>query len=211
MQDIITTARLSRYQKEGESQEDAIKRYIWNIQLSESFYPALALFEIALRNRIDDVICQKIDPLWLDENWKKWPQKAVYERTKIQEAKQKLKKRQEKYTRGHLIAELTLGFWIGLLKKPFKPIIWQRSDVFESVFPNFTDTALDRITLINPHLETIRVLRNRISHHEPIHDWSGGLDTAYKAIETAIFWISEDTHRNLQEISRFPLIWAERD
>jgi hypothetical protein len=212
MQDVsvITKARLSRYQRRGEMESKAIDRYIWNIQLSEALYPALALFEIAFRNRMDQAICNQIDPLWLDENWQKWPVKAPFERMKILDAKKKIQQRHRGQTRGHLVAELTLGFWVGLLNKPYKPLLWQKQGMIEAVFPNFTGKALDRIPLINPPLQTIRLLRNRISHHEPIFDWPGGLDKVYTNLENAVSWISKDTHITLQKISRFPAIWVAK-
>jgi len=165
------------------------------------------MFEIAFRNRIDKAIYTQIDTGWLDENWSKWSPHSVFEKSKIQEAKNKIRNRR-KPTRGHLIAELPLGFWIALFNKNCKPLFWQKQGMFESVFPNFNQKkTIDRIGIINPHLDTIRFIRNRISHHEPIFDWSNGLDKAYFNLEALIKWISEDTYETVQSVSRFQEIW----
>lgn len=82
-------------------------RYLWNIRLSEAFYPTLALFEVIFRNRVDQAITAQYGQDWLSEDWSLWPVKSTYPRQQIQEKRAKLKKSAE---RGHLIIELNLGF-----------------------------------------------------------------------------------------------------
>ena len=49
----ISLDRLSSYKfNDSENIEIILERYVYNIQISESFYPLLSVFEIALRNRI---------------------------------------------------------------------------------------------------------------------------------------------------------------
>lgn len=203
--EIFSSERLLRYKLHAsDSEEIVLKRYLWNIQLSEACYPALSLVEVALRNRVDKAISAYFDESWLHENWEHWPKKNRYETTRINEAKAKLK---GNYSRGHLIAELNLGFWIALFRKQYKPLIWNRPKLFEQVFPAFDKKVMNRVTVVFKHLERIRIVRNRISHHEPVFDIPGGLDQAYNDLEQVIFWLSPDALRLLRSISRFRDVW----
>ena len=49
----ISVDRLSSYKFHDNDNSDLIlRRYIYNIQIAESFYPLLAALEISLRNRL---------------------------------------------------------------------------------------------------------------------------------------------------------------
>ncbi len=62
----ISEERLSTYKiNDSDTYEDIINRYIYNIQLSEAFYPALALLEVTLRNKIDYAIETLVKPGWI--------------------------------------------------------------------------------------------------------------------------------------------------
>ena len=202
---IFSDARMMRYRKnDSETEQDILNRYLWNIQLSESFYPALSIFEVVLRNRVDEAISSHFGEGWLDENWEYWSHKSPYESRRIREVKLKIK---GKCTRNHLIAELNLGFWIGLFRRQYKPIIWNKPTLFETAFPRFDVKQMDRVTVVFEKLEKIRILRNRISHHEPIFDIGGGLDTAYQDLEKTIFWLSPKAQEIVKGISRFNAVF----
>ena len=48
----ISIDRLSSYKYDNSDDTDLIlSRYIYNVQISESFYPIIAVLEVALRNR----------------------------------------------------------------------------------------------------------------------------------------------------------------
>lgn len=208
MIDLFTLPRLKRYRL-TQNEDDAIllQRYLWNIRLSEALYPALALFEVIFRNRVDQAISRVYGEDWLDEAWLHWPQKSTYPKKQIQEKRAKLK---STAVRGHLVAELNMGFWTSLLEKPYKPIIWDKPGVFETAFPGFKGKILDRPQHVFKRLERIRILRNRISHHEPIFDMPNGLDCSYKDLVEMICWLSEDGETLLRSLCRFESVWNER-
>jgi hypothetical protein len=63
---------------------------------------------------------------------------------------------------GKVIAELTFGFWPSTVTKRFHTKLWVPS--LHKAFPH----ARVPRKIIHLRLETIRHLRNRIAHHEPI-------------------------------------------
>ena len=63
---IISIDRLEPYlNHHNQNFEDAVSHYKANIEVSESFYPLLAIMEIGLRNNIDSQLKRKFE----DENW----------------------------------------------------------------------------------------------------------------------------------------------
>lgn len=60
--EVITPIRLSVY---GNDENLSLDNYIYNLKLSEAFYPALSLLEISLRNRICNAIDKIICKDWL--------------------------------------------------------------------------------------------------------------------------------------------------
>ena len=61
--EIITPVRLGAYG--NDNNEVLLEKYIYNLKLSEAFYPALSLLEITLRNRICNAIEKLICKDWL--------------------------------------------------------------------------------------------------------------------------------------------------
>jgi hypothetical protein len=64
---------------------------------------------------------------------------------------------------GKVVAELTFGFWVELLKSSNHIPLWMARNL-RSAFPNAP--GLNR-RMIYSRLKAIQLLRNRISHHEP--------------------------------------------
>lgn len=57
----ISRERLAVYKADGASDEKAVARYIYNIELCKSFYPILNIFEVTLRNAIDTALKKFFD------------------------------------------------------------------------------------------------------------------------------------------------------
>ena len=93
-----------------------------------------------------------------------------------------------------MIAELTLGFWVELLSKRHHNDLW----VSRKLFMAFPNTSLNRGT-IHGRLKIIQLLRNRISHHEPVLTSSNSIYPGYGLITLAellecVEWICRDTN-----------------
>src|ERR1700694_4376445 len=96
---------------------------------------------------------------------------------------------------GKLVAELSFGFWTGLVGRQYEQTLWVPG--LYRAFPNATRIVTagpegsKKVKLkrsqIAERLDAIRKLRNRIAHHEPI--WDLGLQDRYREIIEAISWI----------------------
>lgn len=64
---------------------------------------------------------------------------------------------------GKVIAEFSFGFWWSIFASTNNRALWQ--PCLQHAFPNY------RLRALHTDLDKIRGLRNRISHHEPIHHW----------------------------------------
>jgi len=88
----------------------------------------------------------------------------------IKQAKDKLTNSGNPATADAVIAELMLGFWVGLFESHYNDIhsqnrLWPHLE--GAVFPNLKPA--DRVhSQIHSKLEPIKKLRNRLSHHEPV-------------------------------------------
>ena len=64
----ISAERFARYQtQEAEPETLGLARYLHNICLCESLYPALALFEDSLRNCLDREVTRAYGAEWFDK------------------------------------------------------------------------------------------------------------------------------------------------
>jgi hypothetical protein len=202
--DILTPERLSRYGNlDTASPEEIIAKYGWNIALSESLYPTLSVLEVCLRNQIDAAL-SNLEEDWLSPNSCFWKSEYQKEFQRLRETINHLKPHA---SRGHLIAELNLGFWIGLCQNRYKPNVWNKAGIFESVFPNCNFEGLDRISRIQPILRKTKTLRNRISHHEAIFDYPN-LPSAVKEIQTLLKWVSKDADELRLSVDRFQDVYS---
>jgi hypothetical protein len=202
---LISKSRLNSYKfNDDEDFIVLLRRYIYNIQISESFYPVLSMLEIALRNRINNAIHSFIKKDWLLSEIKSQKLLLDNEYKILLNSYKKLKLKNKNITQEALISELSLGFWINLCKKAYKTIIWDKKGVFEFVFPNFPiSKEMNRIRFISSDLKNILQLRNRIFHHEIIINHKIGVQNCYNIIEKILHYISDDYCELLSKVSRF--------
>lgn len=200
--EVITPARLGAYGNGNNS--ILLNEYVYNLKLSESFYPALSLLEIALRNRICNAIDKFICKDWLLQELSKQNILADKEYQKLLESANKIKKAGKKITNDRLISEMTFGFWIHLFTKSYRPKLWDKKGVFEAVFPNYAQKGtLREITPIQRDLLAILRLRNRIFHHEIIINGNKTPEELYQIILNTLHIISTGMECLVYEVSRF--------
>jgi hypothetical protein len=194
--------RISAYGKE--SIDILIERYIYNLKLSEAFYPALSLLEITLRNKICNAIEKLICKDWLINELKIQNILENKEYQKLLDSANKIKKAGKTITNDRLVSEMTLGFWIHLCTKSYKPKLWDKKGFFELVFPNYTNNGqLRKIAPIQNNLLAILRLRNRIFHHEIIINGKQTPQEQYQIIADMLHLLSNEAELLLQKISRF--------
>lgn len=209
---IFSEERLKRYKTNiNDTDDDIMAKYLWNIALSAAVYQLIAIFEITLRNNIYKSISKNLQPDWLDENtswFKKVQPKLGYniESNQILFAKKQLTKLNKPHTQGQIITQLTLGFWVNMLKNQYRPDIWNKARVFEDAFPH-CPIKTNRIPSVVSELEKILILRNRISHHEPIFNHPDGLDNVVKNLLKTLSWLSDDMDEVISKLDHFYKIY----
>ncbi|MGN0005495.1 MAG: hypothetical protein ACI37Z_05955 [Candidatus Gastranaerophilaceae bacterium] len=199
--EVITPIRLRAYG--NECAEVLLDKYIYNLRLAESFYPALSLLEISLRNSICNAIDKLICKDWLVKELSQQKLLADKEYEKLLESESKIKKSGKKVTNDRLISEMTLGFWVHLCTKSYKPKFWDKKGFFEAVFPNYVPAqGLSKIAPIQNNLLAILRLRNRISHHEIIINDNKTPQEQYQLVLDILHLLSTDMENLLNGISR---------
>lgn len=118
------------------------------------------------------------------EDWYDSVAWQIAQQEQIANARDGLWKKARPVTPGRMVAELTFGFWVGLTGPKYSVDLWERH-----LYKAFPNARLGRKQL-NKRLESIRLLRNRVAHHEPI--LSRDLVKDVDRILETIGWISRD-------------------
>src|SRR3990167_330396 len=166
---IFSQERLEGYLSHthcNNSKNEALIAYSWNIELSQAFYPALQILEIALRNSLDKSITENFQT----EQWFELPFLHEKERAKINKAKKTLKEKKKELTPGRIVAELSFGFWASLfdIRYEHDQTLWPK--LIKPAFP-FLPKAQRTRNFLSRELNKIKFLRNRVFHYEPIWHW----------------------------------------
>ncbi|TWI06382.1 Abi family protein [Aerolutibacter ruishenii] len=162
LEHALSLERFGRYlQWAGGDRTRALELYLYNTRVSEAFYTPLQMLEVALRNRIHDVLSARYGEFWFDE-----PRVLVGAdmRKRIDEARTTLSRMRRPETPGRLVAALTFGFWTGLFGSDYETL-WQRA--LYAIAQRDNGKGLRRKDFSAP-IGKVRDLRNRIAHHEPI-------------------------------------------
>lgn len=173
---LISSERFLRYQAAtANNNRKAITLYRYNLQLSQELFSMISMFEIILRNKIDQEVAQND---WLRDAIQPGgifnTPLCVKTRNIIDEKYSKIH-RNRSYSHGKLIAELNFGLWTNLFQpNQYQAILNMGKDINEiavlsSVSPlmrfSGRESKRERIHRV---LGEINQIRNRIAHHEPV-------------------------------------------
>jgi len=183
----------------------AIELYKINLRLCQAFHPLLSILEVVLRNRINDVLSAHFqDKDWIINQKDKFmsdPSLTFFHKRKRQlitndylkmeviKAERKLRKSNTPVTSGKIITEQTLGFWNSLFDlNHYKLLKGKPIQIFKTLPPTYGRKE------INDELETVRLIRNRIYHNEPICFTGNCMDftkamEAYASLNRLLDWI----------------------
>lgn len=175
----------------------ALELYGWNIQISEAFFPALGAAEVCLRNTISERLIQEYGPRW-------WVNtrfhlligskgKGIVLRTRNRLSRTGV------VTSGRMIAELSFGFWVQMLRPENVAALWT------PLHTSFTDLP-PAVTYDQFYARCVEIskLRNRIFHHEPIIERD--VMREYGAILELVKWISLNKSEWIKKYSRVAVV-----
>ena len=168
LQNIISEPRLSSYLNFANNDEEkAYHLYLYNLEISQILYHNIHWLEIILRNAINQQLIKTEGDNWYESDFL-----GRAEEKQISEIFQRHEEKQEKRNKRGLpyqglnntkiIGEINFGFWNGLFK-PYYEKLWRHE--LRHIF--LTNERL-LCSNIYRQLSSIRIIRNRIAHHEPI-------------------------------------------
>jgi hypothetical protein len=173
---------------------EAFRLYKVNIELSEALYPILSILEISLRNAINEALKKYFnDPYWFKNHL---PSEFL---PLVSAATRKLTAQSKNITADRIIAELNFGFWNRLFSRQNTGLLWKP---LRLIFQNMPKHLRQRDT-ISDALFSIRTLRNRIYHYEPIFGNLADLEKEYNKMLVFLRWLDEDLPKLLSGIDRF--------
>lgn len=103
------------------------------------------------------------------------------------------------------MSQLNFGFWVGLFDSQYEQVLWTR--LLRPVFPHIPRSERIR-TRLSKRLHSIRLMRNRVFHHEPVWNRSD-LETLHGRVLETIGWISLDIRQFIEMLDRFPKIYSQ--
>lgn len=164
----ISESRFARYLSEAKDDfQLAADLYHWNLELSKSLYNSLHMWEVALRNKLNNFLCWKFNPTWPYDTQRALRQMTDNDRRKVTEAisRQRQSRGIQQVPTDAIVADLSAGFWVSLLNKSYEvPFSWRYN--ITRIFPH--DRSIGRVEAADL-CDKLLDLRNRAAHHEPIY------------------------------------------
>ena len=111
-------------------------------------------------------------------------------------------------TPGHVVAALPFGFWVGLLSSGGVARLRDEA-VAAGTSPGVSATIEARGGRVHQRLVTMRLFRNRIAHHEPIH-YRHLRGRLRQRMLTIVGWVSADFAGWVAARSRVPALLATK-
>lgn len=216
----------------GGDREAAFRLYGWNIAISGAFYGPLQTIEVTLRNALHGALSAQYGLTWYDSAESGLDAHA---RRKISQSKRSLLEGGHVVDPPHMVANLSFGFWVSLLgpggrlrserdslaqrswisllglcgqrlavtpKANYEMTLWRPA--LRHAFPNAPSPNRKKI---HRPFEYMRLLRNRIAHHEPIY--ARRLDKDYESILNVLNWMSPEARIWVEASSRIPCLLAQ--
>lgn len=205
----FSEARVNRYLlATDKSKTKAVDLYKTNLFVAQAFHPLLGVFEIIIRNRLNDIMASHFnDSDWilnqksgfmsdssLKYTFKRTGQQKIndYLKKEIIKAEKRLRKTHTLITTDRIIAEQSLGFWTDLFEVHHYRILKGRPiQIFHTLPSGYGRKE------VNDELDKIRRFRNRINHNEPICFKGNAVDFSeairvHQSIINLLTWIDPE-------------------
>lgn len=196
---VLSHARLSRYRPAGGDDIAMVVNYLWNSELSETFYHSLGALETALRNSIHATLTGvHRRPDWYATPGFLKPRQSE----QVNGVKQRIEEAGKPILPGRVVAGLDFGFWTTLLSGGYGHL-WSDNAhaLIRQTFPNAPAHMQSR-KQVHGRFNTTRLLRNRVFHYECIID-DQALTQKHLDIIDAIGWISPQLQSSVTYFDRF--------
>ncbi|MGB8840465.1 MAG: hypothetical protein WCC64_05300 [Aliidongia sp.] len=187
---VISAPRFATYLQAADNDRDrALALYEWNLTLSAAFIVPLQVCEVAVRNGVVEVLEKVHGANW---PWSNGFLRSLPRPKRLTDYNPEIDLRSvaaKMPTAGKVVAELKFAFWEKLFTAGQDSRLWNPH--FQAAFPGAPATItipIARTTAYN-NLRSIRQLRNRIAHHEPI--FTRNIADEYERLHDMIGWRSQ--------------------
>lgn len=176
--------RFDAFRRAGDADElSAISRYVWNMAVCSALQPCFHSVEVTFRNQLHNALTTLHGPTWYDV-----PGLLTgSEQAKVTEAKNTLSGKGRPLDPGRVIAELHFGFWTRLYGSHHEQNIIRPT--IQAVCPLYAGSRQLRRAVVATPLRNIRLLRNRVSHHEHVV-FDAQLPTYHRQMTDLIAWMN---------------------
>ena len=203
----LSRERLGTYLDAAEGdRKGAIELYAWNTAISAAFYGPLQGLEVTLRNAMYRRLAARYGGSWYDNPDAGLDRGAV---ERIASARMELARDGHGDAPPRIVAALSFGFWVSLLgpggrmaggrKANYEMTLWR---------PALRQAFAHRATLTRKEahrpLNSLRTLRNRIAHHEPV--FARDLARDHARIVEVLGWMTPGTRRWVEHHSNVPAV-----
>lgn len=183
--------------------------YQWNSAVAASFFELISYVEVALRNAIDRVMrpLEVVDTARVSHHGGWWFANSAFlaqpELQYFDTAVRHLGGGNVVASEDRVIASMTFGLWADLFGPNYETL-FRRHLVyaFQNRPARFTREVVHR------NVVALRVLRNRIAHHQPILDLP--LEERYEQARDVLRWIDQDLERWVTGVCSVPQRLGER-
>lgn len=198
---LLSTPRFDTYaqaaQRAGQKPGGAVALYAWNARVAGAMLTPLHICEIAIRNAVAEALQMVHGPQW---PWVGGFEVSLPNPGSTYSPRQDLiQTRSRCQTTDRVVVELKFAFWESMFTSRHDHRIW--APHLFTVLPNLaaTQPAPTHRLQLATDLKAIRLLRNRIAHHEPIfvRDLADDLAKAHAIIDArcpaTAAWLVSDT------------------
>jgi len=203
LEGLISEARFARYLNRYQGDRAlALRLYTWNLAVCSALWGPINVIEVAVRNAIHDRLVERTNrgDWWNDAHVRL----CRHEQEAIDSAITTLVRRgTTEPSSDQVVAATSFGLWVGLTSAgiardrlyDYETTLWQPR--LQHAFPNRGER---RRKYVHAKLNEIRVLRNRIAHHEPIY--RSPLPALYDDILEIAAMIHPDAHEFIATYGR---------
>jgi hypothetical protein len=207
-QAAISGPRLQPYlAAAGQDVLRALQLYDWNSAMAGAAFGLLESVEVAVRNAFNDALVAKYGPVW----WRPDQPPAIVSGASLRDVRRILDRFESPtapLSTGKFVSETSFGFWSRLTTRPYDRE-WRAA-----LHTAFAGKPPSRKS-VQHRMQRLKLLRNRIAHHEII--WSRDLDRDRAAVTWLlqqldphlIDWARPRLDRYGEEVGRRPG-WAPR-
>jgi hypothetical protein len=188
----------------GFHEETALRLYLWNAAIGQSFHFPLQSTEVALRNVVHASLAALYGPNWAhDPNCRHMLGPQLGDDL-VKTERRHHNRYSAQPTTPQMVASLSLGFWVALIRQGFHGSIWASQTA--NAFPHLVNG--DDMMDVSRTGTAIQDLRNRIFHQEPLIGHN--LSQDYGDILKMLGWICPETREWVRSHSSVPKVIRER-